>query len=632
MSLKKMLTAASVVAVTAAGVGIPTFFGAGTAAAAPGCAANTLMVVPGTWETTSNANPDAAPKGMLAGVTKPLQNQFSSQQLNIKHVPYAASAFDQGLAYTDSKVTGVKQTMGMIAQIAAQCPSTKFHLTGYSQGADVAGDVASMIGNGQGAINKSRLGKTILYADPGRGTPGEKQAGPKVPGEGLAGPRKAGFGGADVITICATGDRYCSTDPKAGSQKLMATIGNTLAGASNTEVGQDLAGTRASLVPGASVNTGQVGNLPTAVSDFSSAAKTLNEGGKPTGQVGADYSTAGSLDQGSYAAGSFADLAKAAKGILGTVSPLVSTSKTVAGSDDITKQLASAKDGTAQSDANTVLNAAGTVNLDKAKSAVTTLESAANSNDGQAAYGAATSFVSALGSLPNVDQTAVSNASSLMGTLQPAAILGQVSNIVTGFSSFNYMSTMGHLQKLPEAITSGRVDKAYSSANGIFKDMDPLVKMADNIDLGMAASVLRMVPAAAGPEAYLAAQTAAQVLDILNKIDFYTIYKKVDKLQETLYSVSQKPEKLPELLPVLMDTSMSVVSQAGNVAGLPTGMAPEALTKVASSLNTSDLLSGAVDVASFYSTNVHTSYPKLMIGGKNSLAYGADQFASAMRS
>lgn len=630
MSLKKLLTAASVVAISAAGAGIPTFLSAGPAAASPGCAANTLMVIPGTWETTSNANPDANPKGMLSGVTDPLKAKFSAQQLNIKHVPYSASAFDQGLAYADSKATGVKQAAGMISQIAAECPSTKFHITGYSQGADVAGDVASMIGNGQGPINKSRLGLTVLYADPGRGTQGEIEAGPKTPGEGLAGPRKAGFGGAQVISICAVGDRYCSTDPKSGNQKLMATIGNTLAGASNTETGQDLSKTRSSLLPGVSSDSGQVGNLPTAVSDFSSAAKTLSEGKKPDTQVGADYSTAGSLDNGSFAVSSLTDLAKAAKGILGTVSPLVSTSKTVSSSDQVTGELKTATNGSPQKSASTVLNAASTVDMGKAQTALSSLESAANSSNGQAAYGAATQFVSALGNLPNVDQTAVSNASSLMGTLQPATILSQVSNIVTGFSSFNYMSTMNHLQKLPEAITTGNVDSAYASASGIFKDLDPLVKMADNVDLGIAASMLRMVPAAAGPEAFAAAQTGATVLDILNKIDFYTLYKKVDTLQESLFKVYKNPATAPELLPVAIDTSMAVVSQAGKIGGLPDGLSTDALTKVASTLSTSDLLTGAADLASFYGSNVHVSYPKLMIDGKSSLAYGADKFAAAL--
>lgn len=628
MNLKKMLLAAAVpIVAVSSTVALPAM-SPGVASANPGCAANTLMVVPGTWETSSNANPDAAPKGMLAGVTKPLMQRFSSSQLNIKHVPYEASAFDQGLAYTDSKVTGVKQTAGMIAQIAAQCPSTKFFITGYSQGADVAGDVASMIGNGQGPINSSRLGLTVLYADPGRGTPGEKIAGPHTTGVGLAGPRKAGFGSAEVITICADGDRYCSTDPKSSSQKLMATLGNTLAGTSTTETGQDLAATRASLVPG--VDTGQVSSLPTAVADFSSAATTLKDGGTPNTQVGADYTKPGSLDGGSYSAGNFSELAKAAKGILGTVTPLVSTSKVVSGSDDVTKTLASAPSGSSQASANTMLGAVKTVDLSKAESSVKALETAANADDSKAAYSAATSFVSSLGSLPNMDQTTVSNASSLMNTLQPAAVLSQVSNIVTGFSSFNYMSTMGHLQNLPQAITTGNIDGAYKSADGVFKDMDPLVKMADNIDLGMAASMLRMVPAVAGPEAYMAAQVGAQVLDILNKIDFYSLYKQVDKLQGTLYSATKNPAKLAEVMPILMETSMSVVSQAGQVAGLPEGMAPEALTKVATSLSASDLLSGAVDVAGFYQSGVHGVYPKLNINGKSSLAYGADQIASKM--
>ncbi|NKS98774.1 hypothetical protein GS498_20340 [Rhodococcus hoagii] len=48
------------------------------------------------------------------------------------------------------------------------CPLSKFVVLGYSQGAVVAGDFLSKVGNRQGAIEPSRILAGALLSDPSR--------------------------------------------------------------------------------------------------------------------------------------------------------------------------------------------------------------------------------------------------------------------------------------------------------------------------------------------------------------------------------------------------------------------------------------------------------------------------------
>ncbi|WP_083913837.1 cutinase family protein [Nocardia concava] len=187
-------------------------FGAPRAAAAPAdCPALSVIAVPGTWETSD----DDPRQGMLSMVTRGLPGSVRTT-----YVSYAATALPwEGEVYGRSEREGVNNTRGTIADQAARCGATRFALLGYSQGANVAGDVAAEIGTGLGVIPPDRLVAVGLLSDPRR-SPTDALVGPPVPGAGAAGARPGGFGWVSPVvrSICAAGDLYCSvpTDDLAG--------------------------------------------------------------------------------------------------------------------------------------------------------------------------------------------------------------------------------------------------------------------------------------------------------------------------------------------------------------------------------------------------------------------------------
>ncbi len=160
-------------------------------AAPAGCTSTFNLFIPGTWETDENADPNQ-PVGMLKPIADALESNHGSQA-QVYTLPYMASAFDNGHTYADSKADAVSKAKQVLADVATSCPSTKFTMVGYSQGADAAGDIASAIGNGQGPIDASRVLAVGLLADPGAGTKGTATVGPRTSGQGIADPRPQGW-------------------------------------------------------------------------------------------------------------------------------------------------------------------------------------------------------------------------------------------------------------------------------------------------------------------------------------------------------------------------------------------------------------------------------------------------------
>lgn len=183
-----------------------TAIGAGNATAAPGCAPVTAILVPGTGETNATANP-AQPVGLLATLGNGLTGRYGGD-VDVRYLAYPAAA----APYASSESAGVQALSAMLGGL---CSGTQVVLAGYSQGADVAGDVTSAIGGGSGAIAASQVAAVALIADPRRdaATP---QLGGSTDGQGVAGPRTAGFGSLTdrVRTVCASGDLYCATSPQ----------------------------------------------------------------------------------------------------------------------------------------------------------------------------------------------------------------------------------------------------------------------------------------------------------------------------------------------------------------------------------------------------------------------------------
>ncbi|MFV3115604.1 cutinase family protein [Gordonia amicalis] len=198
---------ASVVVTGFGGVGV------GAAIASPTVPTFNLFI-PGTWETDAAADPTRA-TGALAAVADSISRRHGDSA-TIYFLPYMARAFDNGRTYGDSKATAIANASRVLADRAEADPDLKFTISGYSQGADAAGDLAEAIGNGEGPIPADRVLAVGLLADPGNGTAGQKTVGPTARGTGIADPRPRGMGDLSgrVTSICAPADLYCSIDKR----------------------------------------------------------------------------------------------------------------------------------------------------------------------------------------------------------------------------------------------------------------------------------------------------------------------------------------------------------------------------------------------------------------------------------
>jgi hypothetical protein len=201
-----------------------------------------LMSIPGNWEsspTDDPATPQQFPIALLLNVTRPLGSQFGPDRLQIYTVPYTAQfhnpfAADKQMSYNDSRSEGSKAAVRAMTEINDRCPLTSWVLVGFSQGAVIAGDLASDIGNGRGPVDEDLVLGVTLIAD-GRRQPGVgEDIGPIAPGQGaevtlkevptlsalgltMSGERPGGFGALSNRTneICAPGDLICSAPQSA---------------------------------------------------------------------------------------------------------------------------------------------------------------------------------------------------------------------------------------------------------------------------------------------------------------------------------------------------------------------------------------------------------------------------------
>lgn len=224
-----------------------------------------LVSVPGTWEsslTDDPLNPTEFPRALLLTVTRPIAEQFDANRVQTYTVPYTAQfhnplSADKQMSYNDSRAEGTRATVKALTEMNDRCPLTSYVLIGFSQGAVIAGDVASDIGNGRGPVDEDLVLGVTLIAD------GRRQVGPgsgvdvppTPPGQGaevtlhelpilsgmgltMTGARDGGFGDLAPRTneICARGDLICAAPKEAFSiGKLPATL-ETLAGGAGQPV------------------------------------------------------------------------------------------------------------------------------------------------------------------------------------------------------------------------------------------------------------------------------------------------------------------------------------------------------------------------------------------------------------
>ncbi|AZG46850.1 cutinase family protein [Gordonia insulae] len=218
------------------------------------------VVIPGTWESSPDDdpyNPSANPRSLMLRVSSALSEQFPSSRTSVYTVPYIAqfrnptNLADRQADYNVSRTQGYKRAAGKIIDTNKNCPLTRYVIMGFSQGAVIAGDLASNIGNGRGVLDASDQDLVLgvgLIAD-GRRQPGEQNdIGPSpegvgaeialsgmrgiVPGITMTGPRSGGFGELQdrVQSICAPGDLICDsptvTNPLRAASQLAGAINN----------------------------------------------------------------------------------------------------------------------------------------------------------------------------------------------------------------------------------------------------------------------------------------------------------------------------------------------------------------------------------------------------------------------
>jgi len=201
-----------------------------------------MIAIPGTWEsspTDDPFNPTQFPIALLRNVTGPISDEFGRDRVEVYTVPYTAQfhnplSADKQMSYNDSRTEGSRAAVAAMTAMNDRCPLTSYVLVGFSQGAVIAGDMASDIGNGRGPVDEDLVLGVTLIAD-GRRHPGEGvEIGPNPPGQGaeitlaevptlsvlgltMSGPRPGGFGALNNRTnqICGPGDLICAAPQSA---------------------------------------------------------------------------------------------------------------------------------------------------------------------------------------------------------------------------------------------------------------------------------------------------------------------------------------------------------------------------------------------------------------------------------
>ncbi|QUR69374.1 cutinase family protein [Mycobacterium spongiae] len=216
-----------------------------------------LISIPGTWESSPQddpLHPIQFPKALLLTVTEPIAEQFPESRVETYTVPYTAQfhnplSADGQMSYNDSRAEGTRVAVKEMTAMNNKCPLTSYVLIGFSQGAVIAGDLASDIGNGRGPVDEDLVLGVTLIADGRRQQGVGNQIPPDPPGEGaeitlhevpvlaglgltMTGARPGGFGALDDRTneICAAGDLICAAPAEAFSPANLPTTLNTLAG------------------------------------------------------------------------------------------------------------------------------------------------------------------------------------------------------------------------------------------------------------------------------------------------------------------------------------------------------------------------------------------------------------------
>ena len=553
------------------------------------------VLVPGTTETSSGADP-SVPRGLLAPIGKRLAQDYGSS-IRVVFPAYSASAFDKGKTYAASEKDGVARTEAVLAK----CPNSKIVLGGFSQGADVAGDVAWRIAHGKGPVPASSIAAVGLVADPKRGT--EKVVGPAVSGRGITGGRPGGYGALSdrIFWLCGEQDKYCNiTSANPFLAKLGATLGAPLAGQSQSQdlsdltsdfssvdlagapsTADQLADSAKGLGPATSIgNSSQIASVATLaqqilntfepvagtqswLKDTPSAQNRLKgKKGSPQAQTRSVLGTLSSMD--------IPGIIRSASSIVSTATQALGTPRTV---PSVVERVPS--DSTTPTAPSTEVPSSPSTDAPSTEVPMTEAPSSTDSgaisgdepqtpviaNVADAAPDPSTADLSGLASsalslaaqvapLSSQDKGSLQTASQVMGVLRFDTIISQGMNVMAAVTSTDYAGIVANLALLPQQIVTGNIRGAHKTAGTLNNQFSPWVKMAAQMDYKMAGQILSMIP---DPSGYT--QIAALVLDLMGNVDIVRLARDVGQIQEVGWKIVETGNvlALSELLPISLD-------------------------------------------------------------------------------
>lgn len=465
VALSRRCLALVVAAVMAASIG---FVAAEPARATPtaGCTSVKVLVVPDSWETRSDADPEM-PAGGLGVVVDTLRKRFA-ERVSTFWLPYPAVAFEQGKTYFDSKSAGVAAAKAAIARIAKECPETTFMGIGQGQGADIVGDVAVEIGAGTGPIPASRFIAGGRVAREGAselnmGASDEANLGTRESEiKGVGGGRKAGYGAlsGELVTVCLPGDG-CATRQ---DDQLATAIGVWLSRLASADMGSDAARFATDL--------GTLGGEPARLSSIPLAAWGLVTQARDGNTVAA---------------------AKTASALSRLVTPVKSLIDAV-GDPVVVNGLLDTRLGSRSHLAGQVLRVMSQVDFAGLAEDFDAASIAATKRDGHGLLSAAEAATEKLASLGGFPQEQIASAGRLLQCLRPVAVLARATDleVVTGV---DYGSVGRFAESVPGLARDGDIAGLHRALRGIEASLAPLATVVDKIDFAPVAELLAAWPA-----------------------------------------------------------------------------------------------------------------------------------------
>ncbi|WP_280405123.1 cutinase family protein [Nocardia brasiliensis] len=636
-----MLIAGTVSAIGIAGLATGSAAGTpspGAEFAASDCPAVAGVFLPGTWETNARAD-ETRPAGLLGPVATQLAEQFGDK-FTFKFPAYAAAAFD-GMAYGNSKATGLAAARRIVEDFGQRCDATKFVLAGYSQGADAMGDLAASIGCSGDPISADRVLAVGLIADPRQGTSGGSLVGPQVEGEGIAGPRPSGFCALSAITaeICAQQDKYCATN--ASANPILAGLGRFLSQPIGALAGSPSQPSVESLIS----DVGQIDLPRTRLAIEKVIAAATQEHSDPSALPEA-------VDDALTALGPLAEIATQAKANPSAVS--ASTQDASSGPGRLAGDII---EGLSRSDLPTALESVSALggHGDGSVHGMLDREEASAAADRLASSTAP--FTEAMSSS---SPEALAQASRALGMVKPAVVVEQVSNVATHGLTFakNLPAVIDTVSRVIAAVTENSeistkvttLHTLFGELNALFK---PLMVMAEGVDLRTVSQLVAMIPDTTGT-----AQTASVLLGLLDDLNIVALARQVGRLQEDLWGIAEAVTKggdvveigtrmvglVPTMLgfaTIAVDALSGKEAQSHGASGEVT-VAGDDISGLARTLvdgvggqggdALAQLTADGLTAANFFTSGVHQDYQHYLVDGeRNAVDWLTDWFAARIR-